>query len=613
MEYLVNVIETPLRAAPAKDAAIKNNLTKGFDVGDATDSADGLWLKVDFGPHNDQKGFVLKADCKEKDGQAPRPELDRGGFVRECVTTEFRFNASELIKPWHVLADYLIARAIIETGVTNAGSNIPGSDAVGPLQVSKVEWSNYVKDGGALVLNKNESARQHPIFQIDAAAFRMHSDIKALSALRTPAGEEGAKDPFVPEFLDVFFAYLTDSPAAALAIREAFTSEHNHREPVTKFLRGPLNDEQVAALHKARSKFFGSEATPKSLEKTVTETEALLDEAMKEAFEKDIKIFMPEVIPVASKDEAGAPATAFKDKAPRIMRDLMRDFGFTDFQAAGVVGNLAHETGGFTLFQERGVKVGKGGLGWAQWTLSRRTLFEQFCQQKGLSPTSDEANYGFLKLELERSHKSARDAVKAAPDLDTAVREFEKEFEKAAANAKHMDRRLDWARRALAVFKGAESAGPVVDKLRQLIEAGRIVFDPPKSVSDRLRRELLGQNSGVKVTPKLQELVLKLAELASPDKIRISSLIRSQGTTSNHEKGRAVDVANETVAGKLLPKVVEQVGVGPLHIDEIIFDARVASPNNDPQKWNHKNGSTFGYSPGLLATHRNHIHFSVKA
>src|SRR6185295_11230523 len=41
------------------------------------------------------------------------------------------------------------------------------------------------------------------------------------------------------------------------------------------------------------------------------------------------------------------------DVGSRISGDLQRDFGLTANQAAGIVGNLAHESGGFTQYQER--------------------------------------------------------------------------------------------------------------------------------------------------------------------------------------------------------------------------------------------------------------------
>lgn len=86
----------------------------------------------------------------------------------------------------------------------------------------------------------------------------------------------------------------------------------------------------------------------------------------------------------------------------RLMSDLQRDFGLTTAQAAGVVGNLDHETGGFKSMQEINpvVKGSRGGYGYAQWTGPRRRQFEAWSAKNGLDVRSYEANYGFLKHEL---------------------------------------------------------------------------------------------------------------------------------------------------------------------------------------------------------------------
>jgi hypothetical protein len=94
-------------------------------------------------------------------------------------------------------------------------------------------------------------------------------------------------------------------------------------------------------------------------------------------------------------------ATAFQNLVPRIMGDLILDFGLSPIQAAAVLGNLAHESAGFTAMQERNpVGGGRGGLGWAQWTGPRRRAFEAWVSKKGFAPDSYAANYGYLKAEL---------------------------------------------------------------------------------------------------------------------------------------------------------------------------------------------------------------------
>jgi hypothetical protein len=92
----------------------------------------------------------------------------------------------------------------------------------------------------------------------------------------------------------------------------------------------------------------------------------------------------------------------------RLMSDLQRDFGLTKVQAAGVVGNLDHESAGFRSLQEINplVKGSRGGYGYAQWTGPRRRQFEAWAAKHGLSTASYEANYGFLKHELTSTSES---------------------------------------------------------------------------------------------------------------------------------------------------------------------------------------------------------------
>lgn len=109
--------------------------------------------------------------------------------------------------------------------------------------------------------------------------------------------------------------------------------------------------------------------------------------------------------------------------AAQLLSDLKRDFGLTDAQAAGVVGNLMHESGGFQSLQEQNPGSGRGGFGYAQWTGARRNAFENYAASNGLDPNSYEANYGYLKHEIatdpyERRQfntvKNAKTAAEAA-------------------------------------------------------------------------------------------------------------------------------------------------------------------------------------------------------
>jgi hypothetical protein len=99
--------------------------------------------------------------------------------------------------------------------------------------------------------------------------------------------------------------------------------------------------------------------------------------------------------PAGASGNAGTDSgfNGFSNIGPRLTRDLQRDFGLTSNQAAGIVGNLAHESDGFKAYQEYNPTAGRGGAGWAQWTGSRRSGFEGYVKQNNLDPMSYGASY----------------------------------------------------------------------------------------------------------------------------------------------------------------------------------------------------------------------------
>lgn len=133
--------------------------------------------------------------------------------------------------------------------------------------------------------------------------------------------------------------------------------------------------------------------------------------------------------------------------AARLATDLQRDFGLTYEQALGVVGNLAHESGGFNTLQEISPLVAgsRGGYGYAQWTGPRRRNFERYARDNNLDPASYEANYGFLKHEIETDPYERRQfmRVKQAKTAEEATRIVSENY--LRPGIPHMDSRLAWA------------------------------------------------------------------------------------------------------------------------------------------------------------------------
>jgi len=141
----------------------------------------------------------------------------------------------------------------------------------------------------------------------------------------------------------------------------------------------------------------------------------------------------------------------FNQQSPIIMNRLMKDLNITREQAAGIIGNLAHESAGLQAgIQEKRPLAGRGGLGWAQWTGPRRRDFESYLERTGQSHTDPEANYGFLIEELKGKEKAALERLRRASSVDDATLIFERAYERAGI--KHDEARRSYARRSMDLY-----------------------------------------------------------------------------------------------------------------------------------------------------------------
>lgn len=159
-------------------------------------------------------------------------------------------------------------------------------------------------------------------------------------------------------------------------------------------------------------------------------------------------------------------SSGFDQQAPTVMKRLMADFNLTKEQAAGIVGNLGHESAGLQAgIQEKNPIAGRGGLGWAQWTGSRRREFERYLKDNNLSATDPEANYGFLKKELQTTHQSALEAIRKTNNVQDATTQFEHKYEGSAdydrrtgaiLKPKSVQSRMNYAGKAATLFDDSE-------------------------------------------------------------------------------------------------------------------------------------------------------------
>lgn len=174
---------------------------------------------------------------------------------------------------------------------------------------------------------------------------------------------------------------------------------------------------------------------------------------------------MPEALPpkpAPKKETALAKETVPDGKRTTIlhgMNNLIKDFNLTPHEAAGLMGNLAHESDWFNRLQEEKSqytkKGNKGGYGWAQWTDNewepRRTNFLKYAKDNKLKPTSDQANYGFLKQDLANNPHYLR-AVRGSGDVNAATERFMNSYEKPNAEVAHLDRRQSRAAAILDLY-----------------------------------------------------------------------------------------------------------------------------------------------------------------
>lgn len=273
---------------------------------DSTGKVDGLFTEIDPGGG---AGWALTADLEKSDED--RVPLDQETYVLQAIVVERSFNNLSATVPWYIAADFIMARAIIETGLINKGSKNSTSDAVGPLQLSSEEWKSFLKNGGDLAAPFKPfkpSDFDNYVSQIWGAGYRMFADAREISRLKgaqnPPVGS--ASDPFLPSYLNVFHAYLL-GPAAAVAILDANEKAADRIKTLEKVLVEPLlTSGQLAAMFGARSDFVGTAEAPKTVADFVSATEQALGTALTKAFEL-VKQFAPGELPQGAGARGSAP------------------------------------------------------------------------------------------------------------------------------------------------------------------------------------------------------------------------------------------------------------------------------------------------------------------
>ncbi len=155
----------------------------------------------------------------------------------------------------------------------------------------------------------------------------------------------------------------------------------------------------------------------------------------------------PDRQPFAVSIKAAPPSQAIKQVSAdpvtipeQLIANLQEDFSLTRNQAAGITGNLAHESGNFRVLKE----IKGNGYGYSQWSGSRRTSFRSYAAQVG-GPETFEANYGFLKYEMKTQYGPMMNRIRATDDVEKVSRIFMKTFLRPQDSTANLTRRVRFA------------------------------------------------------------------------------------------------------------------------------------------------------------------------
>jgi hypothetical protein len=126
--------------------------------------------------------------------------------------------------------------------------------------------------------------------------------------------------------------------------------------------------------------------------------------------------------------------------------------GFAPHQAAGILGNLAQESG----LNPNAVGDGGAAYGLAQWRGPRRTALINYARQNRRNPNAMDTQLDFLVDELQGTEKRALDSLVSAKTPQEAAIAFSRDYERPGKP--NNERRVGLAQRFMnAVVPGAEA------------------------------------------------------------------------------------------------------------------------------------------------------------
>lgn len=128
-------------------------------------------------------------------------------------------------------------------------------------------------------------------------------------------------------------------------------------------------------------------------------------------------------------------------------KGYLRELGWTNNQAAGLVGNFQQESG--VNLNPSAVSPDGTSYGIAQWTAPRQNIFRQ-TYGKPIQGTSLKEQLDFVNYELNNNEKAAGDALRATKTASEAALVVSNQYERPSASAANNAQRVAYANTAAA-------------------------------------------------------------------------------------------------------------------------------------------------------------------
>jgi uncharacterized protein (TIGR02594 family) len=236
------------------------------------------------------------------------------------------FNEKDNAGAFPVVADYMIAWSLIETGMKNQAPDAANDGASGPFAIGDKEWKSYM-DSGASDSGASNEIRVIPNLHAYAAAFLAHDQMQRFSDLNSVA--DAPDGPFIPSYLNVFHSQLLGVAVASECQKRMVGGQEDAL--VNAVIEEVVTDAaERQKLLERRRKYLNDGATPRTVQVFFVKTANLLDANLVKAHAL-IKEHFPEVIPTPEALSGDAPWYA----AAETEWDFWRDNNITDGNPAG--------------------------------------------------------------------------------------------------------------------------------------------------------------------------------------------------------------------------------------------------------------------------------------